>query len=144
LAEIKELLNCQICPRNCKVNRYQQTGYCRSGTQLKINTWQKHSGEEPYISGDKGSGTIFFSGCNLTCLFCQNYQISQLDHGKEYSIAQTADIMLKLQNEGVHNINLVTPTHFSIQLIKALEVARNRGLVVRLSGIQIPMKKSKT
>ena len=130
MAEIDQLRNCRMCPRNCGVNRYLATGYCRSGALLKINTWQKHFGEEPYISGTKGSGTIFFSGCNLSCVFCQNYLISQLDHGKEYTIAQTVDIMLELQAEGVHNINLVTPTHFSIQLIKALQLARKKGLTI--------------
>ncbi|MCF7912176.1 MAG: radical SAM protein [Candidatus Cloacimonetes bacterium] len=127
---MSELLNCRMCPRECGVNRYLQTGFCRMGSELKINTWQKHFGEEPFVSGTQGSGTIFFSGCNLSCLFCQNYLISQLGHGKEYSIAQTADIMLQLQNEGVHNINLVTPTHFSLQLREALLLARKQGLTI--------------
>ncbi|MDP8221284.1 MAG: radical SAM protein [Candidatus Stygibacter frigidus] len=130
MAEIEQLRNCRMCPRNCGVNRYHATGYCRLGALLKINTWQKHFGEEPYISGTKGSGTIFFSGCNLTCVFCQNYQISQLNSGKEYTIAKTADIMLELQADGVHNINLVTPSQFSIQLIEALHLARKRGLTI--------------
>jgi len=130
MAKIEQLLNCRMCPRECGVNRYLETGFCRSGNLLRINTWQKHFGEEPYISGTKGSGTIFFSGCNLSCIFCQNYEISQLNHGKEYSICQTADIMLELESEGVHNINLVTPSHFSIQLIEALHLARKKGLTI--------------
>ncbi|MDP8321445.1 MAG: radical SAM protein [Candidatus Stygibacter australis] len=130
MAEIDQLLNCRMCPRNCGINRYQEIGYCRSGALLKINTWQKHFGEEPYISGMNGSGTIFFSSCNLSCVFCQNYQISQLNHGKEYTIAQTAEIMLELQSSGVHNINLVTPSHFSIQLIEVLQLARKKGLSI--------------
>lgn len=143
MAEIEQLANCRMCPRNCGVNRYLETGYCRSGARLKINTWQKHFGEEPYISGTKGSGTIFFSGCNLACVFCQNFQISQLDHGREYSITQTAEIMLELQAEEVHNINLVTPTHFSIQLQEALLLAKKKGFPYQLSGILILMKKWK-
>ncbi|MCF7918372.1 MAG: radical SAM protein [Candidatus Cloacimonetes bacterium] len=125
---LKALDNCRICPRNCGVNRNHTAGYCRSGTALRINTWQKHYGEEPFISGTAGSGTIFFSGCNLSCCFCQNYQISQLDHGKDYSIDQLAEIMLSLQQDGAHNINLVTPTHFSPQIAEALLLARKLDL----------------
>ncbi len=130
MAEIKQLQNCRICPRNCGVNRYHERGYCRSGHLLKINTWQKHYGEEPYISGIAGSGTIFFSCCNLACLFCQNYLISQHDSGSEYTIEKVAAIMLELQDSGVHNINLVTPTHYSVQLREALTIARKLGLTI--------------
>lgn len=124
------LYNCRICPRNCGVDRRIETGYCRSGLQLKINSWLRHTGEEPVISGNRGSGTIFFSNCNLHCCFCQNYRISQLGWGREYSVAELADIMLALQAEGVHNINLVTPTHFSLQIAEALIKAKAAGLQI--------------
>jgi len=95
--------------------------------KLKINAWQKHFGEEPVISGSKGSGTIFFSYCNLQCIFCQNYQISQLGWGQEYSILELADIMLELQRSGVHNINFVSPTQFSYQIREAILIAKDKG-----------------
>jgi putative pyruvate formate lyase activating enzyme len=125
-----ELKNCRVCPRNCGINRYESTGYCRSGHNLKINIWQKHFGEEPFISGDQGSGTIFFSGCNLCCRFCQNYLISQQDFGEEYTVEQVMEIMLQLQSQGVHNINLVTPTHYSVQLKEAIIMAKKQGLTI--------------
>jgi len=124
------ITNCHICPRNCGINRYETTGYCRSGYLLNINTWQKHYGEEPFISGKNGSGTIFFSGCNLNCVFCQNYQISQLNHGKNYSVQQLAEIMIQLQDDNANNINLVTPTHFTPQIREAIIVARKQGLKI--------------
>lgn len=132
MAQIDDLQNCQICPRNCKVNRYIAKGFCGVGAKVVINTWLPHYGEEPYISGLNGSGTIFFSGCNLACVFCQNYQISQQLRGKQYCNAEVVDIMLRLQDEGVHNINLVTPTHFSYQLIDIIEKAK-------VSGLHIPI-----
>ncbi|MBN1948984.1 MAG: radical SAM protein [Candidatus Cloacimonetes bacterium] len=126
------LYNCRICPRNCGVDRGVEKGYCRSGLKLKINSWFRHTGEEPVISGSRGSGTIFFSNCNLHCCFCQNYRISQLGWGREYAVSELVDIMLALQAEGVHNINLVTPTHFSLQIAEALSQAKS-------SGLQIPV-----
>jgi len=128
--KIPELNSCRMCPRNCGINRYEQTGYCRSGYQIKINTWQKHYGEEPCISGHCGSGTIFLAGCNLNCVFCQNYSISQYDNGKEYDIDHVCRIMLELQEKGVHNINLVSPTHFSLQLREAVISAKDQGLKI--------------
>lgn len=123
-----QLKDCSLCPRNCHINRYTSAGYCRSGVPLKINSWQLHYGEEPFISGSRGSGTVFFSGCNLSCCFCQNYLISQLDHGKEYSHVELAQIMLQLQEKGAHNINLVTPTHFTPQIADAILLAKETGL----------------
>ena len=124
--------NCRICPHKCGKDRRINTGFCQSGTKLKINTWQKHFGEEPVISGTRGSGTIFFSNCNLKCVFCQNYQISQLGWGQEYSISELAEIMLELQRSGVHNINFVSPTHFSLQIREAILIAKKRGLEIPL------------
>lgn len=127
---MEALKNCQVCPRNCSINRYEKTGYCKSGAKLKINIWQKHFGEEPFISGENGSGTIFFSGCNLRCCFCQNYKISQLNNGNEYSIKELAKIMLSLQSENAHNINLVSPTHFTPQIAEAVSIAKDNGLKI--------------
>ena len=124
--------NCRICPHKCGKDRRTNTGFCQSGMKLKINAWQKHFGEEPVISGKKGSGTIFFSNCNLKCVFCQNYQISQLGWGQEYSISELVEIMLELQQSGVHNINFVSPTHFSIQIREAIFIAKKRGLEIPL------------
>jgi putative pyruvate formate lyase activating enzyme len=127
---LKKLYKCDICPVNCKVDRRYQTGACKTGINPIINLWQKHFGEEPIISGIKGSGTIFFSGCNMRCVYCQNYKISQKAAGREYSIEEIAEIMLDLQKSGVHNINLVTPTHNSIQLMYAIQKALSNGLSV--------------
>jgi len=123
-------VNCNICPRKCDIDREVNRGFCRSGVLPKINIYQLHYGEEPVISGTRGSGTIFFSGCNLSCVYCQNYQISQLNYGKEYSIKELAEIMIELQAQGAHNINLVTPTHFSLQIKEGLIQAKAEGLKI--------------
>ena len=115
------LKSCKICPRNCGINRYLSKGYCGAGVKIKINLWQKHFGEEPVISGTKGSGTIFFSNCNLNCVYCQNYQISQEGWGNEFSNQEVLEILNKLSDSDVHNINLVTPTHFTSQLHRVLK-----------------------
>jgi len=120
--------NCSLCPRNCRVNRNEKKGYCLVSNEVYISAYLKHFGEEPPISGDCGSGTVFFSGCSLRCVFCQNYQISWLLEGNKYSINSLADIFLDLQNQGAHNINLVTPTHYAISIIAALEIAKTNGL----------------
>ena len=134
--------NCRICPHKCGKDRRINDGFCQSGIKLKINSWQKHLGEEPVISGTKGSGTIFFSNCNLRCVFCQNYQISQLGWGQEYSISELVEIILELQNSGVHNINFVSPTHFSFQIREAILIAKERGLEIPLvwnsNGYELP------
>ncbi len=123
-----ELYHCQICPRKCRINRYETTGYCGAGAKLKINLAQLHHGEEPVLSGAGGSGTIFLSYCNLKCVFCQNYQISCQGWGEEYSIESCARLMLQLQEQGAHNINLVTPSHYSLQLGEAIRAAKHGGL----------------
>jgi len=127
------LRSCQICPRRCKVNRLaNKIGFCETAQLPKIYSFLAHHGEEPPVSGAKGSGTIFFSHCNLACLYCQNYEFSQLGAGKEYTFEQLAQVMLKLQGLGCHNINLVTPTHILPQILKSLELAIPRGLKIPL------------
>jgi putative pyruvate formate lyase activating enzyme len=127
----KLLLNCTLCPRNCKINRIKgEIGVCNSDWRLKIASWNLHFGEEPPLSGTQGSGTIFFSNCNLQCKYCQNYSISQLGVGNYYSVKELSQMMLKLQKKGAHNINLVTPDHFVPQIINTLYRARMNGLEI--------------
>ena len=129
--ELKQIEKCEICPHKCKVNRLQgNIGRCHSGKNVKIALASVHNFEEPCISGKNGSGTIFFSNCNMNCIYCQNYEISQLRKGKEISIEELADIFIKQQEKGVENINLVTPTSYTIQIIKAIEIAKNKGLKI--------------
>ena len=126
---IKQLDKCEICPRKCKVNRNNnQIGWCKSTDRVKIGLYSTHDFEEPCISGDKGSGTVFFSNCTMNCIFCQNYEISQLGKGKEISIEELANIFIKQQEKGVHNINLVTPTSYVYQIIEAIKIAKAKGL----------------
>ena len=119
---------CEICPRRCKVNRYEKKGYCGCNDKIRIALVSKHYFEEPCISGKNGSGTIFFSNCNLNCIFCQNYDISQGGKGKDVTIERLAEIMIEQQNRGANNINLVTPTMYVEQIIKAIDIAKNNGL----------------
>lgn len=122
------LENCSLCPRNCDVNRIKdKTGYCNSGKNVKLNSYFSHKGEEPPISGIHGSGTVFLCGCTMSCLFCQNYQISHLGRGKKISNDELADIFIELQDEGCHNINIVTPTQWVPQILSAVEIARPKG-----------------
>ncbi len=125
-----ELTHCNICPRFCGINRYQSLGYCQANANLKINLHQLHYGEEPVLSGTRGSGTIFFSFCNLKCAFCQNFNISAKGWGSERKNEEAVAIMLELQAMGAHNINLVTPTHYSIQLADVLSEAKGKGLSI--------------
>lgn len=123
--------NCSICPRNCRIDRTNvQIGYCQSGHEIKAALASVHMWEEPPISGSCGSGTIFFSGCNLRCVFCQNYTISSENSGKTISTERLSEIMLEQQAKGVHNINLVTATHFIPSIIKAVQKAKNNGLKI--------------
>lgn len=123
------LKKCVVCPRGCKVDRSAgHRGYCRAPYGPVVYSYLAHRGEEPPISGTRGSGTIFFSGCNMKCVYCQNYSFSQLDQGNEVSIERLAEIMLYLQKTGCHNINLVSPTHFVPQIVFALETAFQKGL----------------
>ncbi len=127
---IKELENCTLCPHKCGVNRNEKIGRCKANEKVKIALYSTHNFEEPCISGKNGSGTVFFSNCNLNCIFCQNYEISQQGKGKEITIEQLAQIFLIQQENGVNNINLVTPTSYVLQIIEAIKIARNKGLKI--------------
>ena len=144
---IKELYakieSCSICPRKCGVNRLKnQAGFCKTGLLPKFYSSMSHQGEEPPVSGTRGSGTIFFSNCNMGCIYCQNYEFSQLGQGREVSIEKLADIMLELQKMKCHNINLVTPTHVLPQILSALKIAISAGLRIPLvynsGGYELP------
>jgi putative pyruvate formate lyase activating enzyme len=125
------LSSCSVCPRSCGVDRtLDDRGYCRGGLLPKVASFGTHFGEEPPLVGRYGSGTIFFSGCNMRCVFCQNYSISQLDEGAEVSCDRLAAIMISLQERRCHNINLVSPTHFVPQIIEAIAIAAGRGLTI--------------
>lgn len=128
---LQKLKQCEICPHKCKVNRINgEIGRCNSGKKVKIALYSTHKFEEPCISGKKGSGTIFFSNCNLNCIYCQNYEISQQGKGKEISIEQLADILIEQQNRKAENINLVTPTSYVLQIIEAIKLAKKNGLTI--------------
>lgn len=123
--------NCKICPRNCGVNRTTgEIGFCKMGANPVVNLTMLHFGEEPIITGTKGSGTVFFEGCSLGCIFCQNFSISRgkTGAGKTYSEAELAREFLSLREKGAHNINLVTPGHFIPSIAKAIRIARENGL----------------
>lgn len=123
------LNNCTLCPRNCRVNRIEgNLGKCRAGIKPKIALADLLFFEEPCISGKEGSGTVFFTGCNLSCKFCQNYKISQEFQGEEIEIEELANIFLSLQKKGANNINLVTGFMFAPQIIEALKIAKKKGL----------------
>ena len=126
-----ELEKCEICPHRCKVNRQEgKIGRCRCDDKIKIALVSTHNYEEPCISKIHGSGTVFFSNCNLNCMYCQNYEISQLGRGKNITIQELADIFIKQQSKGVNNINLVTPTMYAYQIIEAIKIARKNGLKI--------------
>lgn len=127
------LEKCTVCPRNCKVNRLKdEKGYCGMGRELVISSYGPHFGEEDVLVGRNGSGTIFLTGCNLGCIFCQNYDISHLKSGYVVSKEKFVDIMLALQKQGCHNINFVTPTHFTPQIIDVVALAKDKGLKIPL------------
>jgi putative pyruvate formate lyase activating enzyme len=135
IAKIKALeeilLSCQLCPRECHVDRTSGgRGFCNTGDTPFVSSWNPHFGEERPLVGRYGSGTIFLGNCNLGCIFCQNYTISHLGEGIEISHEKLADIMLSLQAAGCHNINLVTPTHQVPAIVRALKIASERGLEI--------------
>jgi putative pyruvate formate lyase activating enzyme len=124
---------CRLCPRECKVNRRaDEKGFCRTGIKAVVSSYSPHFGEEDPLVGTGGSGTIFFTHCNLMCLFCQNYEISHLGEGRETDPAQLARMMLHLQDLGCHNINFVSPSHVVAQILAALPLAVEEGLKVPL------------
>ena len=124
------LKNCMLCPRKCGVNRYKEKGFCGATNKIKLAYYSLHMWEEPIISGDNGSGTIFFSNCNLRCLYCQNKKISIDGYGKLISNNRLKEIMLELQDKGAHNINLVTPTHYVPNIISVLKKIKNKELKI--------------
>lgn len=124
------LKECRLCPRECGVNRYESVGVCGASAKVKVSHYSLHHWEEPVISGENGSGTVFFSHCNLKCIFCQNKKISTLGYGKEIGEARLKSIFLELQEKGAHNINLVTPTHFVPQIAKVLKKIRGSELTI--------------
>ncbi len=126
---IKEIEKCEICPHKCKVNRTKnQIGRCKSKDTVKVALVSTHNYEEPCISGENGSGTVFFSNCNLNCVFCQNYEISQEGVGRETTIEELAEIFINQQKNNVENINLVTPTSYVPQIIEAIKITKENGL----------------
>ncbi len=128
-AAVSLLESCSVCPRNCHVNRLTgNIGKCKTPREAMVSSYGPHFGEESPLVGKHGSGTIFFTNCNLKCLFCQNYSISQLGEGQKVTKKELADIMLFLQAKGCHNINLVSPTHVVPQILEALELSAESGL----------------
>lgn len=126
-----ELADCTLCPRECHVNRNAgEIGYCGQTATLTAARAALHFWEEPCLSGTNGSGAVFFSGCNLRCVYCQNHEIAQGLSGRKITVSRLSEIFLELQEKGAHNINLVTPTHFLPQIITALETAKRQGLFI--------------
>jgi putative pyruvate formate lyase activating enzyme len=127
------LSSCTLCPRHCHSNRRAgDRGFCRAGSSPRVSSYGPHFGEEPPLVGRSGSGTIFFSYCTMRCVFCQNYEISQHAIGTDISCERLADMMIDLQDAGCHNVNLVTPTHFVPQILRAVEIAAAQGLGIPL------------
>lgn len=116
--------SCTLCPRECHADRTTSTGFCGAGHELRAARAALHMWEEPCISGTTGSGTVFFSGCTLRCVFCQNFQLSHENYGKTISVSRLADIFLELQEKGAANINLVTGTQFAPSIVRALDLAK--------------------
>jgi putative pyruvate formate lyase activating enzyme len=121
---------CNICPNNCNVDRTLKFGRCGASNKINIAKYYLHPFEEPAISGTNGSGTVFFTGCALKCVFCQNYELSRLTRGKDITINQLADIFKELESMGAHNINLVTPSHYAYQIIDALNIYKPKIPIV--------------
>ncbi len=123
-------MKCNICPNKCNINRDETLGFCNAKNNLRIAKFYLHNFEEPCISGKNGSGTIFFTGCSLKCAFCQNYELSRNLRGKDISVLELVDIFKKLEDMGAHNINLVTPTHYFLEIKKALDIYRPKIPIV--------------
>ena len=130
---------CNLCPRKCNINRKDSVGFCLCKNKTVVSKYMLHQWEEPPLSGTNGSGAVFFSGCTLKCVYCQNQKISRQPNGQELNESQLADIFLKLQENGAHNINLITPTHFSDNIVKALDIAKPKlsiPIVYNTSGYE--------
>lgn len=123
-------MKCNLCPRKCNIERNENLGFCGVLSDIKIARSDLHFWEEPCISGENGSGTVFFCGCNLKCVFCQNNKISRGNLGKYISINELSDIFIELQNKNAHNINLVTPTHYIDKIAAAIDLAKEKGLKI--------------
>lgn len=121
-------MKCNLCPRNCNVDRSINKGYCGQTDKIKVARASLHMWEEPCVSGERGSGTVFFSGCGLRCVFCQNFDIANGNTGKEITVERLAEIFLELKEKGAHNINLVTGDHFVPQIISALDLVKSKGM----------------
>ena len=121
-------MKCSLCPRMCNVDREVTIGYCGVKDTLRVARAALHFWEEPCISGEEGSGAVFFTGCNLRCVFCQNFQIARAEQGKEITVERLSEIFLELQEQKANNINLVTATHYVPQVVEALKMAKERGL----------------
>lgn len=127
---MSEYKNCRMCPRNCSVDRTRNVGACKATDKVKVALASIHNYEEPCISGKEGSGTVFFSNCNLRCVYCQNFHISRDGYGKEITVERLAKIFIEQQERGVNNINLVTPTMYVESIIEAIKIARKNGLKI--------------
>ena len=125
-----EYKNCKLCPRECGIDRSKTIGACKATDKVKVALASIHSYEEPCISGIEGSGTVFFSNCNLRCVYCQNFEISRDGFGKEITVERLADIFIEQQSRGVNNINLVTPTMYVDSIIEAKKIAKSKGLII--------------
>ncbi len=138
---MKRLENCTLCPRSCKADRTKNIGFCKAGKNPRLARAALHFWEEPCISGTRGSGTVFFCGCNLKCVYCQNFEISQGAVGKEIEISRLAEIFLELQAQGAHNINLVSPTPYVPQILSAIDSIRDKikiPFVYNTGGYETP------
>ena len=138
---IQDLANCRLCPRNCGANRFEKPGYCGAGAGIRAAKAMIHQGEEPCLLGSSGAGAIFFTGCNLRCVFCQNYEISWEQQGKEISTDRLGQIMLELQEQGAACIDLVTPTPYLLHIKEALEAVKpqlNIPVVYNCGGYEEP------
>ncbi len=130
---LSQLSNCNLCPRRCGVNRFKgELGQCRTGRYARVSSHGPHFGEEPPLVGRGGSGTIFFTNCNLACVYCQNHDISQLGRGFEVTPERLAQVMIDLQTLGCHNVNFVSPTHVVAQIVESLAIAIGQGLTLPL------------
>lgn len=141
LEESSDLHNCKLCPRKCGADRYAGKGFCGCGAEIKAAKAFLHMWEEPCISGKNGAGTVFFSGCDLKCCYCQNYRISAENFGKEISAERLADIFLELRNKGANNIDLVSPTPYVPQIIKALDLCSGKldiPVIYNTGGYELP------
>ena len=137
---MQDYMSCRLCPRKCGVNRSVRTGYCGQSDKIRIARVGLHMWEEPCISGERGSGTVFFSGCTLGCCFCQNYEISQLGKGYFVTEKELSDAFLRLRDDGAHNINLVSPTPFIPSVIRALDAVKHKlgiPVVVNCGGYEL-------